>query len=195
MAAERKDPMQWTRQAFFEASDHVPPSFAAADEYATQLQQPVYRYEAAQTIRALAVPLLEFCRTSAAIQCELGGAGMAEPQRHEWLVFFSTAVTATQLKRLIDLFNRDKPRDGVLKFIAISEAWPSGQTDITTLVNYEYGKLTLKDGRTHEFSVWMLEPPPSTLVESPVAERRVPEGSDYLRGREAWFREKFGEHR
>ncbi|MGH8070428.1 MAG: hypothetical protein ACRERE_35360 [Candidatus Entotheonellia bacterium] len=186
--------MQWTRQAFFEASDHVPSYFTAADEYATQLQQPVFRYEAGQTLRALAVPLLEFCRTSAAIQCELGSAGMAEPQRHEWIVFFSTAVTATHLKQLIALFDRDKPREGILKFIAISGAWPSGQTDITTLVNYEYGKLTLKDGVTHEFSMWILEPPPSTLVESPISEQRVPEGSDYLRGREAWFREKFDQH-
>ena len=186
--------MQWTRQAFFDASDHVPSYFTAADEYAKQLQQPVFRYEADQTIRALVVPLLEFCRTSAAIHCEVGSAGMAEPQRHEWIVFFSTAVTATHLKQLIALFNEDKPREGILKFIAISGTWPSGQTDITPLVNYEYGKLTLKDSRTHEFSMWILEPPPSTLAEAPIAERLVPEGSDYLRGREAWFREKFGQH-
>ena len=186
--------MQWTRQAFFEASDRVPSYFTAADEYAAQWQQPVFRYEAGQTIRALVVPLLEFCRTSAAIQCELNSAGMAEPQRHEWIVFFSTAVTAADLKQLIALFNKDKPREGTLKFIAIPGAWPSGHTDIRTLVNYEYGKLTLKDGRTHEFSIWILEPPPSTLAESPIAERLVPEGPDYLRGREAWFREKFDQH-
>ena len=62
------NPMHWRLQKLFESSDKIPQHFTTVDRRAVQLKLPVYRYDAGQSIWALAVPVQEFCKASAEIK-------------------------------------------------------------------------------------------------------------------------------
>ena len=136
----------------------------------------------------------EFCKASAEIKLVFSGSELAELKNSEWIVFLSKEVPLADFEKLITTFNQDKPEGAILKFIAIPVAWQQFQSELKTLAKREYGRLTLKENVSHDFMIWILETPQSALVEPPIDERLVPEGPDYLRGRESWFREKFERH-